>query len=99
MPVLAIERIYKQQEEQQEYNRAWQRAEKQKGIFADLGVLGRFQWPRVSAIPDWIRGVAKEFDDDGFTLEETIEEARRISRKFKTALSNEVIAEREGRRA
>lgn len=51
-----------------------------------------------SIVPDWIRTWAQEFDKDGLRLKEALEEARRISRKFKTPLSEEVIREREGRR-
>lgn len=54
--------------------------------------------PRARAVPNWIREWAKEFEKDGVTLEEAIEEARRISRKFKTPLSEDVISEREERR-
>ena len=50
------------------------------------------------AIPDWILGWAMEFKKDGLTVEEAIQEARRISRKFKTPLSAEIIADREERR-
>ena len=49
-------------------------------------------------VPNWIREWAMEFEKDGISLEEAIAEARRISRGFKTALSDEIIAEREARR-
>ena len=49
-------------------------------------------------IPNWIRKWGEEFEADGMSLEEALEEARRVSRKLRTPLSEEVIAEREGRR-
>lgn len=50
------------------------------------------------AVPEWIRKWAKELEEAGVRLKGGIEEARRISRKFKTPLSEEIIAEREERR-
>lgn len=48
-------------------------------------------------IPGWIRKWAEDFEKEGISLEHALVEARQISRKFKTPLSEEVIAEREGR--
>ena len=99
MPVLEIQKIFKREEDQEQYIRASQEMERQKEVLADLeAFLEHIYFPPRRAVPDWIRKWAEEFGEDGLTLEEAIEEARRISRKFKTPLSEEVIAEREERR-
>jgi len=49
-------------------------------------------------VPNWIREWGREFEKDGVSLEEALGEARQVSRSFKTALSDEIIAEREARR-
>ncbi len=49
---------------------------------------------KYSKVPQWIKDIAKKYGKDACS----IEEARRISLKFKTPLSEEIIAEREASR-
>jgi len=102
---LDVEKIYSRKEEQEEYARTLQEVEKEMlaglEMLTDLdleALLEHIHFLPRRAVPEWIRKWAEEFEKDGVTLEEAIEEARRISRKFKTPLSEEVIAEREERR-
>ena len=54
--------------------------------------------PTPHPVPAWIRRWAAEYEGDGVTLAQALEESRRISRKFKTPLSRDIIRERrEGR--
>jgi hypothetical protein len=97
VPVLDVAKIYRRKEEQEEYIRTLQEAPKE--IAEDLeALMEQLRFPPKRSVPDWIRKWAEEFEKDGVTLEEAVEEARRISRKFKTPLSEEIIAEREERR-
>ncbi len=99
MPVLEIEKIFTRQEDQEQYIRASQEMERQKEVLADLeAFLEHIYFPPRRAVPNWIRKWAEELEKAGVRLKGGIEEARRISRKFKTPLSEEVIAEREERR-
>jgi len=97
MVPVEVEKIYERKEDQEEYARTLEEVKK-LGV-ADLEVLmEQLRFPLRRIVPDWIRKWAKEFERDGVALEAAIEEARRISRKFKTPLSEEIIAEREERR-
>lgn len=97
MPVLDVTKIYRGKEEQEEYNRTSQ--ETLKEIAEDLeALMEQFRFPPKRAVPDWIRKWAEELEKAGVKLKGGIEEARQISRKFKTPLSEEIIAEREERR-
>lgn len=99
MPVLDVEKIYKRKEEQEEYARTLQDAEVWKEIAEDLeALMEQLHFPLKRPVPHWIREWAKELEKAGVRLKGGIEEARRISLKFKTPLSQEVIAEREERR-
>lgn len=99
MPVLDIEKIYDRKEEREEYARTLQEAEAWKEITEDLeALMEQLYFPLKRAVPDWIRKWAEELEKAGVRLKGGIEEARRISRKFKTPLSEEIITEREERR-
>lgn len=99
MPILDVESIYKRKEDQEEYGRTLQQAEVWKDIAEDLeALMEQLYFPMRRPVPEWIRKWAKELEEAGVRLKGGIEEARRISRKFKTPLSQETIAEREERR-
>lgn len=97
MPVLDVAKIYSRKEEQEEYIRTLQEAPKE--IAEDLeALMEQLHFPPKRAVPDWIRKWAEELEKAGVKLKGGIEEARQISRKFKTPLSEEIIAERKERR-
>ncbi len=99
LPVLEMGKIYDRREDQEEYALTLREVEKWKEIPEALETLmEHLRFPSAHAIPDWIRKWAEELEKDGVTLEEALEEARRIGRKFKVSLSEEIIAEREERR-
>ncbi|MBI3989103.1 MAG: hypothetical protein HY347_05750 [candidate division NC10 bacterium] len=99
MPALDVEKIYNRKEEQEEYTRTLQEAKAWKEIAEALeALMEQLRFPLKRAVPNWIQKWAEELEKAGVRLKGGIEEARRISRKFKTPLSEEIIAEREERR-
>ena len=96
MPV-EVEKIYQRKEEQEEYARTLEEVKK-LGVEDLEALMEQLRFPPKRAVPDWIRKWAEELERAGVRLKGGIEEARLISRKFKTPLSEEIIAEREERR-
>jgi len=102
MPVIEIDKIYQKKEQQEEYEQERQRIG--RGNVEDLkffvldwdldAIQKHLLSPSKPNIPEWIRKWADEMAGEAYSLEEF----RRMSKNFKTPLSEEVIAEREEQR-
>lgn len=100
MPVLEAEKIYPERKKQEEYRRVYFMVRKQIWalIIEEAEIMSEeLSIPKLrkTLVPDWILELAKGFEGDEVILEQALEESRRISKKFKTPLSGEIIAERE----
>jgi len=100
VPTLAVDQIYRRSQDREEYAQAcreWD--DKWRLIAADLeSYFERIPLPRKRPVPGWIRRWADEVEHRGVTLDQALERARQISRKFVRPLSEEIIAERDERR-